>query len=1073
MKKLFNYLLLALLMAASCMQAEVIDLSAHYGDAYSEDGNMMIITGPWDVQGVAGQVTWGQVMVATEDPDVSAKWSAQIISGSERFKIYANPSYYEVNPSADVNGGIVSGSTKKYSSQPYPYGFVYVSFDATDLPAVATQYCADLQVTRENGQVATITLCTDVRTGMVITAAQDVVDLGIINIADVGDYSYDMNISYGNLGGNGISGISNNGFISNSQYFTGGNDYEMTNAILTLGISAAGAAELGAHEDIFRLYNPIGSETLLSLTVKYFLTDGELMPEPEGSNYFLKHNWAGGENAWKELVYNEETMMYSLRDIYGGSNFYWKMGSSEEAEILMVNNPDGAVAGDSALFTFFTYGELVITKIGTSEPEPEPVTYTLKVKLPVCAGENIVPVLNGSFGSDAVSLKLVSTDNWYTCTFQDIQPAAEDGYLYFTANGDPGNTVGAEGVMYTKIYSRAAGADTEITINLSSYEWSKCAELQADEDRVRELHMYLPMPAVGDEKPATIRIEYKHLNSTDVEEAITPNWNNNHTVYQVGNYYYCYLKSADRNLHGSTTNTRYFWHLGENIIETEDYFMPSIRLNGIDVIRDLTDVTLKPGETCSLTFEVSSKSVMTEESFNWYVTDPSGVTNRAQDFASFTIDTENNTSTLSFPATLLAAGDYSIWCSFGAKLDGSESKTTKSSTTAHVTVLEGAVLMMKELEETVIEYIDNGLLLKYIPPVEEEEKPETAIALIGHVYVISYDADVVIDARETGIEMGGTVTITPDDDADEDATISISAPKPIYSANETSELILDAVDMTLDCVDEAAGAPRRAEAHAAYMAPRRAQLVEEEHSVISGFASLQLEDCYIASPAGAEYNTEARELMVGSALVRHAVIRAGVAPETPEPDYIRTVTGTIGTICLPKAVAEGNYTGATFYELSYITSDQKTIYFDEVSTLKAGMPYLFMAEQGATELTFFYSGAAVAEAGHKNGLYGSFTQTLVGGDPNNYVIYGGQYCKAGAMTSVGANRAYIKINEVPTEAPSAAPARRISLHNASTDVVTDLESVAETTAPVKFFRDGTIYILRDGHVYLADGQLTK
>ena len=136
--------------------------------------------------------------------------------------------------------------------------------------------------------------------------------------------------------------------------------------------------------------------------------------------------------------------------------------------------------------------------------------------------------------------------------------------------------------------------------------------------------------------------------------------------------------------------------------------------------------------------------------------------------------------------------------------------------------------------------------------------------------------------------------------------------------------------------------------------------------------------------------------------------------------YARTVTiGNYGTICLPYAVANGDYSGAIFYTIAGKKTENdelKYITLEEVSSLEAGKPYIFKAT--ATELLATYSGNAVAAPVAANGMIGTFT----GGSyvpADNYVLKSGVLYKTTTeWTKTGANKAYITlegISEVESE----------------------------------------------------------
>ena len=142
-------------------------------------------------------------------------------------------------------------------------------------------------------------------------------------------------------------------------------------------------------------------------------------------------------------------------------------------------------------------------------------------------------------------------------------------------------------------------------------------------------------------------------------------------------------------------------------------------------------------------------------------------------------------------------------------------------------------------------------------------------------------------------------------------------------------------------------------------------------------------------------------------------------------NYTRTATvGNYGTICLPN---NATIAGAELYSIAGV--DNKTaptaLNLTEVYVAQAGVPYIFKAT--ASTISAYYTGDAATTAGDANGLIGSFTKesiTDANGDPitateNPYVLKNNKVCKAGVNVSVGANKAYINLNDVPTSTGSS------------------------------------------------------
>ena len=130
--------------------------------------------------------------------------------------------------------------------------------------------------------------------------------------------------------------------------------------------------------------------------------------------------------------------------------------------------------------------------------------------------------------------------------------------------------------------------------------------------------------------------------------------------------------------------------------------------------------------------------------------------------------------------------------------------------------------------------------------------------------------------------------------------------------------------------------------------------------------------------------------------------------------YHRNVTsGDYGTICLPYAVAAEDMAGAEFFSIAGKVmkgEEPQFIVLNQVTTLEAGVPYIFSAT--SDKLIAAYSGKAVAVAEEANGLIGSFEgQDVAEGmyliSAQNKVQLCGKSCK------ISGNRAYIDMNEVP------------------------------------------------------------
>ena len=164
-----------------------------------------------------------------------------------------------------------------------------------------------------------------------------------------------------------------------------------------------------------------------------------------------------------------------------------------------------------------------------------------------------------------------------------------------------------------------------------------------------------------------------------------------------------------------------------------------------------------------------------------------------------------------------------------------------------------------------------------------------------------------------------------------------------------------------------------------------------------------------------------------------------------EDAYTRDVTsGNYGTICLPKGSKQTS--GAIFYELAY--KDGSYVYLDQVTELVAGMPYIFRAT--SNQIKVMYNSTYSATAGNHNGLYGTFVdiQDAATSDPNNvlegnYLLVSNTIKKCGVNCKVLANRAYIKLEEIPNSASAAPGKNRISMKYEGENEATGLDNITE------------------------------
>ena len=186
-----------------------------------------------------------------------------------------------------------------------------------------------------------------------------------------------------------------------------------------------------------------------------------------------------------------------------------------------------------------------------------------------------------------------------------------------------------------------------------------------------------------------------------------------------------------------------------------------------------------------------------------------------------------------------------------------------------------------------------------------------------------------------------------------------------------------------------------------------------------------------------------------------------------------------GTICLPHAVPAGAYTGAKIYKVvSFAEVEKENLLLEEVDAMEAGKPYFFYAEK--ERIQFIYTGEE-ALASNENGLYGTIEGEKVKGQ-GFYVLQKNvlrpTYNAATATdveVQVGANRAYLKLSEVPSYTGVAlSPRHRVMGVQGAPSVATDIDQLqVEEMQNTKLLIDGTLYILRGEKIYDITGKLIK
>lgn len=193
------------------------------------------------------------------------------------------------------------------------------------------------------------------------------------------------------------------------------------------------------------------------------------------------------------------------------------------------------------------------------------------------------------------------------------------------------------------------------------------------------------------------------------------------------------------------------------------------------------------------------------------------------------------------------------------------------------------------------------------------------------------------------------------------------------------------------------------------------------------------------------------ELSGTSFVIESAILTRSAMTEGEYGNYHRAVTsGDYGTICLPYGAA--NYSGMTLYEIAYRDDAAKKIYLDEVTTMQAGMPYIFHATSDNISVTYDNTVADYAY-GEKNGLYGIRNETndvaALNPDKEEYIIFMNEIRKCEANCGLRANRAYIIVSDISTEAKAPMPGRRrVGMGYAGENATTNVENVNGNLAPI-------------------------
>lgn len=192
------------------------------------------------------------------------------------------------------------------------------------------------------------------------------------------------------------------------------------------------------------------------------------------------------------------------------------------------------------------------------------------------------------------------------------------------------------------------------------------------------------------------------------------------------------------------------------------------------------------------------------------------------------------------------------------------------------------------------------------------------------------------------------------------------------------------------------------------------------------------------------------------------------------PIYTRNVTiGRYGTICLPQASAACS--GADFYTVvgkELKDGDPTSIVIETVSSLQAGVPYIFYAKDNL--LAVALTGELAAAAGSNNGMIGSFVEDNIVDSENHYILLNNELCKVN-QSKVGANRAYFDLSQMSLFDP-AQPAQgvrqRMGVSPQGVPAGVD-EITGENMDIRKAIVNGQLVIIQGKHMFNAQGQVIK
>ena len=175
--------------------------------------------------------------------------------------------------------------------------------------------------------------------------------------------------------------------------------------------------------------------------------------------------------------------------------------------------------------------------------------------------------------------------------------------------------------------------------------------------------------------------------------------------------------------------------------------------------------------------------------------------------------------------------------------------------------------------------------------------------------------------------------------------------------------------------------------------------------------------------------------------------------------YVRDIdSGTYGTVCLPYNAID--YTGTSLFEVA--GKENGKLYFDEISSMEAGIPYLLLAEK--SKLIVVYGTTSVASPDNTGVMKGTFDKIVDDGTilKGNYMIYNNTLRLCGDDCWLNAYRAYFGKSELDALGKPMAPLpgrRRVEMGGVSDNETTGLENITEGTGAIAPMVEGTYDVL--------------